>query len=915
MGTEVRLAQQTALFDQIATIELYQRTIHVPGAGSCKCTSCKNFAMQRGAAFPDGFVPFLHELGIDPGKEWEVFPYDFEVRPSGFLYGGWFLFVGKIVEEPDVQPQNGRQPFAYWFTSSFPTGTLPAGTNYCAVEFLTKIPWILKETLKSTYFPLWQRFAGLLVSYVGRFATGAAPERCVMACRRPLLPSVLCLLLLSVGLAAPAMAQAPRPVSFLAQHYDVSAYLDGVSQLLTATAKIDFRALEVSSTLRVELHPNLEVKEVKNEAGKPLTFERDSANPLYVYVTLPASVPRESKFSLTFTYAGLLANAENSPVPGVRVALIDREAAYLLLPARWFPLTNYPSNRYTATFHLNVPDTWAVAGTGKSLTPQPMAATGAVAGGRLLYTFECKTAAPNGSFVAGNLQLNPKQAEGIDVSVYAPREQSGNAADFAASVARSMTIFSDMFGGLADSDIQVIQMPDGTLRDFAGPGVIFLSQRAWNPKAGDKTIAKNVAAQWWGNAVLAASPNDVWITDGLAQYSEALYAEQNAGKEAGLRTIDEFAVGALMYEDAAPIAQSGRLAPYSGDYRSVVMNKGAMIFHMVRAQMGEVPFRTLLHDFYEKYNGKTARVEDFEAMAAAHVQKTAKGGETPAELRGFFVQWLNSTGVPEFTLDYVVYRTPKGFRVAGKIKQPLDTFRMPVDLRIDTEGNPEIKTIDVTGTESTFTIETFGRPKPGGIKIDPGNLILKGSSTLRSRAAIARGEELAEQGRYYDAVAQYQKALSIQPNRPLANFRMGEAFFYQKNYQASANSFREALQTVPEPSEKWTEVWSHIYLGKIFDLLGQRERAVNEYSKARQTNDDTGSAQQVAEGYLKKPYSEGAISASAPAAGTAPQATPGSDIPEPASGKPTLKRPNNVLENNKVVLENNLLGDDGTGMR
>jgi len=45
---------------------------------------------------------------------------------------------------------------------------------------------------------------------------------------------------------------------------------------------------------------------------------------------------------------------------------------------------------------------------------------------------------------------------------------------------------------------------------------------------------------------------------------------------------------------------------------------------------------------------------------------------------------------------------------------------------------------------------------------------------------------------------------------------MGEAFFYQKNYQAAANAFREALQTVPEPSEKWTEVWSHIYLGKIF---------------------------------------------------------------------------------------------------
>jgi tetratricopeptide (TPR) repeat protein len=728
-----------------------------------------------------------------------------------------------------------------------------------------------------------------------------------MPCRRPLLPALLALLVLVTGLASPARAQGPRAISFLAQHYDVSASLDGVSQMLTATAKIEFRALEVTSTLRVELHPNLEVKTVKNEAGKTLAFERDAQNPLYLLVNLPAAVPRESKLTLTFEYAGLLANAENSPVPGIKVALLDREVAYLLLPARWFPLTNYPSNRYTATFRLNVPDTWAVAGTGKALAAQPMASTGALAGGRLLYTFECKTPEPHGSFVAGNLQLNPKQAEGINVSVYAPRAQSGNAADFAASVARSMTIFSDMFGALPDSDMQVIQMPDGTLRDFAGPGVVFLSQRAWNPRANDKTIARNVAAQWWGNQVLPASTNDVWISDGLAQYSEALYAEQNAGKEAGLRTIDEFAVGALMYDDAAPIAQSARLAPYSPDYRSVVMNKGAMIFHMVRAQMGEVPFRALLHDFYERYQGKSARIEDFEALAVLHVQKT-KGGETPEELRGFFVQWLNSTGVPEFTLEYVVYRTPKGFRVAGKIKQPLDTFRMPVDLRIDTEGNPEIKTIDVIGTESSFTIETFGRPKPGGIKIDPGNLILKGSSTLRSRAAIARGEELAEQGRYYDAVAQYQKALAIQPNRPLANFRMGEAFFYQKNYQAAANAFREALQTVPDPGEKWTEVWSHIYLGKIFDLLGHRERAVNEYSKAKQTNDDTGGAQQVAEGYLKKPYSEGVISVAAPATGTtAPQSAPSSNIPEPASGKPTLKRPNDLL--------NHPPSDGNAGMR
>jgi tetratricopeptide (TPR) repeat protein len=687
--------------------------------------------------------------------------------------------------------------------------------------------------------------------------------------------------------AAPAMAQAPRPPAFLAEHYDVSATLDPIGQTISAVAKVDFKAREVSSGVRVELHQNLDVKDVKGPDGKTLTFERDNQNPLFGTVTLPSPIAAGSKVTLTFTYAGLLANEDNSPVPGVRTAVINKDGAYLLLPARWFPLTYFPSNRYTATFRLNVPDSFAVAGTGKASAPTPAAGKGGE-GGRLLYTFQCDTPAPHGTFVAGDLQLNPKQAEGVTVNVYAPRSASANAGDFAADVARSVNLFSDMFGPLHDPDLTVAQLPDGTLRDFAAPGLLLLSRRIWDPKGADRTIARLVASQWWGDAVLPATPGDVWISDGLARYSEALYAEQNAGREAMLKAVDEFAVGALMGEDAAPIAQAARLAPYSSDYRSVVMNKGAMIFHMVRAQMGDVAFKSLLHDFYAKYSGKTASIDDFENLAQQHAQASAKAGELPPQLRGFFAQWLNSTGVPDFTLEYVVYRTKQGFRIVGKIKQPLDTFSMPVELRIDTEGNPETKVVDVVGTESPFTVETFGRPKPQGIKIDPNNVILKGSNSLRARAAIARGEELAEQGRYYDAIAQYQRALSIQPNRPLANFRMGEAFFYQKNYQAAANAFREALQTVPEPPEKWTEVWGHIYLGKIFDLLGQRERAVNEYSKAKQTNDDTGGAQMAAEQLLKKPYTEGAVSASVPATGGGPAT--GQTPPPAPSDRPVLRK-------------------------
>src|SRR6201987_2217601 len=640
--------------------------------------------------------------------------------------------------------------------------------------------------------------------------------------------------------SSPLGAQESRGPNFLAENYELSAYLDTAGQTINSIVKVEFRAQYVSQIVCVELHENLEVREVKGPDGKALSFQREPENPMYLSVTLPTPVATGKTIALTFAYGGLLANEENSPVPNVRVASIGKEWAYLLLPSRWFPLTNFPANRYTATFKLNVPDTMAVAGTGKSEAPQPLAPRAAVEGGRLMYTFRGDRPEPYGSFVAGPLQLNPKQAEGINVAVYAPRVESGKAQEFANEVAHQVIIFSDLFGEVSDTDITVAQLPDGTVRDFAGPGLVMLSHRVWDPKISGRTLSRLVASQWWGNQVLPATTADAWISDGLARYSEELYAEQAIGREAGLRAIDEFAVGALMYEEAAPVAQSARLIPYSGEYRSVVMNKGAMLFHMLRAQMGDVAFKSLLRTFYSKYQGKTATISDFQNLAVATAGANVKPGPEVPNLQAFFAQWLNSTGIPEFSVEYVTYRTHKGFRVMGKIKQPIDTFNMPVQIRIDTEGNPETKTLDVAGTESQFMVEPFGRPKPGGIKVDPNNTILKSTPNLRARAAIARGEELAEVGRYYDAVQQYQKALNIQPNRSLANFRMGEAFFYQKNYQASANAFREALATVPEASEKWTEVWSHLYLGKIFDILGQRERALNEYNKSRQTNDSTG---------------------------------------------------------------------------
>jgi hypothetical protein len=699
-------------------------------------------------------------------------------------------------------------------------------------------------------------------------------------------------LALSLLMAAVAAAQTPHRFPFRADHYDVQVLLHPDDQSISALARVTFIASEVSRTVVVELHQDLRVNSIRVPGGKPLEFERDRTYPLLLTVGLADAVGPGQPVTLEFDYSGPISSEDDSPTKGVRFASVDKNSAYLLLPARWFPLTNYPANRYTGTFKIITPDTMYVTGTGKADPPtmQPGIGKGP---GQAVYVFHCDRPGPVGTFVAGALQLNPVQTEGITISVFTPPYQASTGTAYGNSLAHIILYFTDAFGTLQEKEpppLTIAQMPDGTLAGYAAPGLLLISARQWTTKANERLISQLAAEQWWGDRVLPNTSSDTWLTDGLSRYAEAMYAEQSDGSAGLHRALEDFAVGALMYEDTAPISQAGRLQTFSNEYRSVVADKGALVFHMLRTEIGDDAFNALLHDFYKKYEGKNANVADFEKLAYTKVPPPKKG-EPPVNLISFFSQWVNSTGIPEFKLEFIVYRTRKGFKVVGRIHQDLDTFRMPIELRVDTEGNPEYKKILVTGTTQQFEIDTFGRPKPNGIVIDPNNNLLKSSPRLRIRAFVARGEGYAENGQYYEAIQEYQHALDLQSSNSLAHFRMGEAMFNQKNYQSAANAFRAALGGDLDP--KWVDVWSHIYIGKIYDLLGQRERAVNEYSLAQHLGDDTAGAQEEAGKFLQRPYTGDAVLDAAPP-GTPPAgATPTTSANAPADAdpnKPVLKK-------------------------
>jgi tetratricopeptide (TPR) repeat protein len=668
----------------------------------------------------------------------------------------------------------------------------------------------------------------------------------------------------ALALTIPGAAQAPRqplPQTFRAAHYEVEAVLEPDLRGIAARARIEVEAIEPSRTLDFELHPFLTVDRILDAQGGEILFEREPGQDR-VRVTLPVPASPGQRTVLHFEYGGPLTTVDPTALRTVRLAQVSAEGALLLREARWFPLIGFPGSRYTARFRMHVPDTMSVVGTGLALAPEvaPPAERRAEAGeaaasarpapSRSIYTFTTEEPEAAGSFVAGDLRLVPVQAAGLTVQVFTPPGTPG-AEDWGRAAAEVLVALSAEFGALPGRTVRLVQIPDGSIEAGAAPGMAMIARRRWAAEPDRRLLARALAGQWWGVGVLPATPNDAWLADGLARYAEALYVEEAEGEGALNTALEAFAVGALMYEDAAPIAQAGRLAPHSSEYRSVVMNKGAMVFHMLRAQIGRDALLGLLRDFYSRFAGRAARIEDFRGMATEVATRAA--GE-PVNLTPFFTQWLHSTGVPDFQLEYVVYRTPRGFRVVGKVEQTLETFRMEVGLRIDTEGNPEFKTIEIRGTESSFEVETFGRPKPGGLVLDPHNHLLRASGPLQVRAAIARGEEMAEAGVFFDAIQHYQQALALQPASSLAHFRMGEAMFFQRNPQAAANAFRNALDGDLEPS--WIQVWSHIYLGRIFDIAGLRERAVNEYQRAIELNDDSGGAQATAQKHLQEPYQE-----------------------------------------------------------
>ena len=658
--------------------------------------------------------------------------------------------------------------------------------------------------------------------------------------RRVFLLGLACLLLL---MSLPTWAA--DKMRLQVDDYQIDAELSPHVHKIVARARVRFTALEDLSVATFELHNGLRVTKVSDTAGKPLSAERVTQDST-VRVALTTPLAKDSSTTLTFEYEGTLDSADDSPVQGLKLAYVSDDTSYLLYAGRWFPVNAYGINRFTATMNITVPAHMTVIGSGKETIGSNPATKRPVAGAlpTKTYVFAWEKPSFPGTIVAGSFQEFKSDEAGLDLHVFFKPAHQNQGATYASTAVKEFTYYVTLYGPAPSTTLKVVEIPDDTVPAAWAPEMALISSRAVTEKVNYRLLANTVAHQWWGASVSPASRDAWWLNDGFARYSEARYVEQAAG-EAGLEeTVKDMSVGALAY-DTVPLSSAGKLDIFSPEFQSLVTDKGAMILHMLRWVLGDQKFDQTMRSFAAKYAGKSASLDDFRALAEQNY------GD---QLTWFFSQWLDSTGAPEFKTKYTIYRlgNNKGFRVVGQISQDLDLFRMPVELKIDTDGKTEAKRIEVVGTNSAFTVETYGKPRR--IVVDPDDRVLKNSSEIRLRASIQRGQGLTQQGDLAGALLEFNKALDVNKNSSLAHYRIAEVFFLQRNYQAAANAYRDCLNGDGEP--RWTEVWSHIQLGKIFDVTGQRERATNEYRQALQTNDNTQGALDEARKYLQKAFEQ-----------------------------------------------------------
>ena len=232
----------------------------------------------------------------------------------------------------------------------------------------------------------------------------------------------------------------------------------------------------------------------------------------------------------------------------------------------------------------------------------------------------------------------------------------------------------------------------------------------------EPVVVHELSHQWWGDMVTCNNWHEIWLNEGFASYSEALYFEVKDGVAAYhdyMAGMDYTGGGSIYRYDTTDVW---------GIFSGIVYDKAAWVLHMLRHVVGDETFFDILTAYYNsEYQYRDATTEGLKAIC-----ENVSG----LDLDYFFDQWIYGTYRPYYrTMYYTEPELVNGqhltyFYVGQSQGSAPQVFTMPIDIVISyPSADPDTHVVFNDSREAIYFFESDDAPT--GINVDPDNWILK----------------------------------------------------------------------------------------------------------------------------------------------------------------------------------------------
>lgn len=497
-------------------------------------------------------------------------------------------------------------------------------------------------------------------------------------------------------------------------YYALDLRLDPVGRTVKGSVRVVARATRATDVLPLDLTPKMHVDSAR-VGGRHVAVSHEGG---MLRVALPAPVDSGTSIDATIFYGGT-PDSSTGPASAFQFGNHGGEpvmASYgLPYSARgWWPSHDTPADKAdSASLTFTVPAAMRAVSNGRLI------ATRRNADGTATFRWEVHypiypdvMSVVATDFVSFGTTYKGLAGDTMPIVYYVFPEHEAAARESLAPVPEILHSYAALFG-----EYPYIGEKYG-IAEFQVPGyrehqTITSYGAAWiaGDRRNPRTLAHEVAHQWFGNRVSVRNWSHIWLNEGFATYAAALWQERVGGASAyaaAMRDLDTHDFeGSVYIPDSTAVRRM---------FSHTTFNKGAWVLHMLRHVMGDSAFFATLRDWVRENGDHPVTTEDFRrACEASH----------GSSLAWFFDEWVYGEGRPAYTVDWRATAGTSGSDLTVNITQTQrgHPFRMPLDLRVaGTNADTTFVIRDTTRVQTTHLALPFA---PTSVSVDPEGWILK----------------------------------------------------------------------------------------------------------------------------------------------------------------------------------------------